>query len=907
MSVTRAERRLRNLLFLWLFLFGIGALALTALPWLHLADDLAAMPTTFAIWVGQFLLLACTWYLLGGIRDNEHCALVISWYRLIAGVAMIVLAFGLSAGSPWALAGGGVLDLVQGFLTFTFFLQARRSRALRMPLSLEAHPIVDEEPGGTESRTLRIFLAVATVCCGIFGLFLLARTFWTTAHSVEEGIGLGNAAGAYCALAFVTMMSAEAPRRRIALLDIVIAVNALGALGCFFWRFFYEAPPPYRTVLLVAGIVHLVFAVGLAVTSRWAARAERPDEYLGAWLHQTFEKFAGVVLRGNVEVVTAREIADAADARLSDLPSRSSSGIRLALMWVEVGPLFRAKPPLSRLGRLEREAYLADTHRRGYGIARDLIKVKNLVFLLYYSDARAQQEIGFTPWPERVRYQAAKQAGKLPIGPIEYPQPPVSTDISVEVCVIGSGAGGGVAAARLAEGGAEVLIIEEGPWLKRDRIVKDELTMQVRAYRDAGLQSTADMDMSILQGRCVGGGTFLNNGILFEPRPHVLENWHELGANVPAEVLAEAFARIRSDLGVLPLRDHPQLCEKGSSHFARGCTRLSLDQDWFEVNLGDCLGCGYCTSGCSLEKKQSMDRSFIPPALAAGAKLIPECRAERIEIENGFAKAVHAVRADGTAVRIRAKKVVVACGAIHSSLLLQRSGLDKNVGTRLSFNVGTWTFAEFKDPVDSFDGVQMCAYHERKRFFLETIALPPATFAAAMPGWFLDHFEKMRRYRHYAVAGVLIGSQAVGQVKMSRIPILKNFTSPARFALPPRDLRKLVDGIGVLTRVWLAAGASRVIPATYRPIELSGEDQIFAMEDLILEHEDLGTGSAHVHGGNPMSDDREIGVVNSECRLHEVRNVWIADASVFPTSPMVNPQLTIMGMADYAAARVAES
>jgi choline dehydrogenase-like flavoprotein len=238
-------------------------------------------------------------------------------------------------------------------------------------------------------------------------------------------------------------------------------------------------------------------------------------------------------------------------------------------------------------------------------------------------------------------------------------------------------------------------------------------------------------------------------------------------------------------------------------------------------------------------------------------------------------------------------------------LLLQQSGITKNVGTRISFNAGSWVFAEFPESVNSFDGIQMCAYHEASRFFTETLAMPPGAFAVAMPGWFESHFDRMRRYRHFAVAGALIPTSPVGTVKRSRLPLIGDLLPPLKFALPVTDLRRLRDGVEAVGRIWFAAGASRVIPATFQPLEFSDADQLYELESLIVEPDDLAFGSAHPQGGNPMSDDPALGAVSSDFRVHGLDNVYVVDASVFPTALGVNPQLTIMAMAHRAAARIA--
>jgi choline dehydrogenase-like flavoprotein len=292
----------------------------------------------------------------------------------------------------------------------------------------------------------------------------------------------------------------------------------------------------------------------------------------------------------------------------------------------------------------------------------------------------------------------------------------------------------------------------------------------------------------------------------------------------------------------------------------------------------------------------SVDISYIPRALQAGATLVSDCKALKITVNGSKAQAVEAMRGDGTPLTVEAKQIIVACGSIGSSLLLLRSGIIRNVGTRLSLNVRSLVFAEFSEPIDSFDGVQMCAYHERPRYILESFALPPGAFAASMPGWFRDHFDNMHAYRHFAVAGVLVGTQPVG-----RVSLVGDTRSPLSFSLPITDLRRVKDGIKQVCRIQLAAGAKRVLPATFTPAEFFDADQLDYLDELIVETDDVAIGSAHLQGGNPMSDDEQVGAVDSHFRVHGFENLFVCDASVFPTALQVEPQLSVMGLADYAS------
>lgn len=913
MRLTTRERSFLVLIKLWLIMFGLGVVVTTAAAWVEPGVSMyRAEPLLVFAWWGQVVLFLCAAYVAEGVRDNEHAAGVLWWYKVVSGAVMLLMLASRGqhlGGAVLTVVGGGLLDFVMGAATLWLWLRARRSRYQRAPLDEYAKVIPEEEPQGAPARRHRWVLATTAVICAAaaLGLFitLMALDVPKTATFM---IASGNAVGTLGALGFAGLMAADAPRRRAADLDILLLGLATGAAGLAFWALRFALPDAVRLAYgigaaALAATVAVAYGVGIA-----ARRKQRPSTFLGGFLHQRFEKFAEVLIRGDVEVLSAREITDKADEWLTKLPSRRKLAIRWALLGIELAPLLRGRLPMSRMGRIERASFFQTAFR--YGTLHDLIRIRSLILLLYYNDKEGQKQIGFVEMEDRLRYAKCLPVPTPVEPPVAIETPPASGVVTTQVCVIGSGAGGAVVAASLAQRGMKVVLIEEGPYLRRDGVKKDLLEMQTAAYRDGGLLTSADFDLSLLQGRCVGGSTFLNNGICLEVPPSVLRDWDRLGCNIPRDALAAAYLQVRDSAGIGPLLDlgqHPELVEKGSKLFVAGCAKLDKPFKWFETNLGDCKGCGYCTTGCPLGRKRSMDISYVPAAVRAGAQLFTETRAVKIDHDGSRARSVHCVTADGAPLRIDAEHVVVACGTIHSSLLLQRSGVDRNVGTRVSFNVGSWVYAEFRERVDSFDGVQMCAYHPQRGFFVETMAMPPGAFAASMPGWFEDHFDNMIRYRHFAIAGAMVGTLPVGTVKASSMPFVGDVLSPLSFKLPISDLRKLRAGVGETCKIWLAAGALRVLPATTSGAEFTHANQVERLEELVVEAEDLSFGSAHPQGGNPMSDDKAIGAVGTDFRVHGFKNLYVADASLFPTSLGVNPQLTIMAMAHMAAERIAKS
>jgi choline dehydrogenase-like flavoprotein len=410
------------------------------------------------------------------------------------------------------------------------------------------------------------------------------------------------------------------------------------------------------------------------------------------------------------------------------------------------------------------------------------------------------------------------------------------------------------------------------------------------------------------------------------PGRNTLRSWDALGAHVDSEHLAASYNAVEAVIGVKAL--HASLSPKAlvPPHSPGGTNGDELLAGWqalltqghgdptfsnglFRVNFTECLACGYCNFGCPYERRMAMLETYLLQAVAHGARLIPECHVDRINSTRGRAEGVGCTMADGRQLRVHATTVVVACGAVGSSVLLFNSGISRNVGSRFSCNIATPVLAKFPRRLDAFEGLQMTAYVDAGDFLLESTFSPPMAFAAVLPGWFEAHFDRMRDYSHFAGAGVVLGTEANGRIK--RLSARRDLFGPVNFRLSRTDLNTLKRGMALLAQVHFAAGADAVYPGTFLDHEMPaarfaprGKVDRDAIERhiaaIVQEPEDLVLNTAHPQGGNPMSNARDVGAVDSTFRVHDYANLFVCDASVFPTSIGINPQLTVMALADYA-------
>lgn len=649
---------------------------------------------------------------------------------------------------------------------------------------------------------------------------------------------------------------------------------------------------------LMFGIASLVVCAVTIVFHSRALRARFNLHFLSGRQALAFQALAGVTIVGrDYQILSPDELTERIDSYLSSFASSRKFSLRIALLALEYIPLGFLRPPLSWMGAEDRILFIKKRFLNSKGALRDLIRgIKQMVYLVYYGDQKTNASIGYVPFEDRERFLAMKPKEDPPHLKVVNS----TTDITTDICIIGSGAAGAVLAYNLAKRtNRKVTILERGSYVVPQRdFTNRETDMLPMLYADGGLQLTQDFDLAILQGTCVGGTTVVNNGICFRVPDDVLSEWDGIGASVDRKLLADSFSDVEKIIRVKEL-DH-DLAGKGSNKFVEGCERLNLEVQWVHTNFEECVGSGYCNLGCKYNRKLSMLLNYLPMAVELGVGIVPDCTVEKIETSGSKATKIICSGKHKNKYTVTANTVVVAAGAIASSGLLMKSGIRKNVGTRVSFNIATPMHAEFAEKLNTFDGVQMCCYLKEQDCLLETTFNPPAASALIMPGWFEEHTTRMQRYPFLATAAPVVGSKPNGKIRRSIFGSVD-----VDYTMDSDDLMRLKKGMKLLSKVFLASGATCVMPSMFETIEIRSESDLQKIDDHIQKPEDVALSSAHPQGGNPMSNDPGIGVVDTNFKVHGFDNLYVCDASIFPTSVRVNPQLTIMAMATYAAQRIA--
>ena len=572
-------------------------------------------------------------------------------------------------------------------------------------------------------------------------------------------------------------------------------------------------------------------------------------------------------------------------------------------------------------GLAERTAIVHAISDSGAEAKLGVRQLRALTFLFFYA---LPDETGHNP-----NWDALAYPGPLSPPPSDADAPKtialesVSGEQAVldaDVCVIGSGAGGGVIAAELARSGRRVLVLEMGQYRNEADFKQLELPGMLELYLGGGLTASEDGSISIFAGSTLGGGTVVNYMNCIRTPDHIRREWAEMGVTgIDEPEYGEHIDAVWERLGVTSSatshnRTHKKLIE--------ACERLGYPHRDLTRNVDssceDPRVCGYCAFGCQKGCKQSTMKTFLQDAADAGARFLVGARAERILTSDGRASGVQAtvVQGDGTStsVRIDAPAVVVACGAIESPALLLRSGIGgEAAGKHLRLHPAGVVLGVYEQPIEGWIGQIQSALSDEfvgcdgdHGFLIEAIGLTPALQAMSLP--FVDgedHKRTLSRIFKYSAPFISVArDHGEGEV------VIDDYgRAVTRWSFDDVDARLFRRAMVELSKLHRAAGAKEMMSFHQRRISWrEGEDfdaYLREIEEGSLEANDIAVFTAHQMGSCRMGSDPSDSVADGRGELHDCKGVWIGDASAFPTAPGVNPMISIMSLAHRTAAMIA--
>jgi choline dehydrogenase-like flavoprotein len=453
--------------------------------------------------------------------------------------------------------------------------------------------------------------------------------------------------------------------------------------------------------------------------------------------------------------------------------------------------------------------------------------------------------------------------------------------------IIGSGTAGGVLAHFLTEGGVKCLLLEAGQGYNVQTYPDSELEGTSELYWNGGMDVCQDGRLVLLRAKCVGGGSIINQCLLDRFDQPAFLTWKNASgvSFFSEEAMTPHYESIESKLSIQKVsREH---FNKNAETFVRGFKALGFG--WMPLTRGqtdcalelgnDCIG---CLNGCHRDSKQSIPVVFLPKAIERGLEIRPSCFVERVVPEGGQVRLL--TQGQRGRAEITTKACVLAAGALGSTQLLLASGLHKDLpylGQGFFCHPQTMIFGAFEEDVCAFKGAFQAAKSSDARLRamglkFENVFAPPASIAMLIPGYGKKHQSWMRRFKKLACMEVAIQDKSAG-----RLELRKDGTFNILKTLDQGDKKRLEDGKSIAKRALIASGAK----------------EVFASK-LVL--------GLHLMGGCAMGLDRSKSVVDEQFRVNGFQNLFIADSSIFPAAPGINPALTIMALAHRASQTLLE-
>lgn len=515
------------------------------------------------------------------------------------------------------------------------------------------------------------------------------------------------------------------------------------------------------------------------------------------------------------------------------------------------------------------------------------------------------------------------QRQPLPEGVIDTRRLEADCVVRADAVVVGSGAGGSVVAARLAEAGREVIVLEEGDYMQAYDFEEDEQALTPRLFADRGLRATTDASVVLLQGCGAGGGTVVNWMLMLRTPPEVLEEWRrEHGLSwLSEEVMEPVFERIERELHarLVPEDAH----SPSNTLLLRGAQALGWRARAAKINAKGCVRAGTCSLGCRYEAKQSALLTYLPRAFTQGARLFPATSVQRLEVVGRNAggavarKRVYAWvhRPDGRPVQLvaEAPTVVLAAGAVGTPAILERSGLGGGgVGRYLRLHPTTAVLGTYDGEVYPLAGIPqsvVCDHFLRRDrhghgFWIECPALQPGLAAAALGSFGEEHWDAMRRLRQSAAFIVLVRDGSGASGSQGAVWLDRRGRVRVSYRLTRLDLENLRAGVEAAARLHIAAGAREVLTLHTPAVRVHDETDMHGVRTASYRPNRVTLFSAHVNGTCRMGVRPTNSGTDPDGQRHGVPGLYVADGSLLPSAPGVNPQETIMALASLVAERI---
>lgn len=498
-----------------------------------------------------------------------------------------------------------------------------------------------------------------------------------------------------------------------------------------------------------------------------------------------------------------------------------------------------------------------------------------------------------------------------------------------DFCVIGSGAGGGVCALKLAEAGFVVTVLEEGPNIPQEQghggashvrkmLNEREVEMYKLLYQEGATRLTKNGGVKVLQGRCLGGGTAVNWSACLPPRLETLDEWQKRGLPFNRQNLDPYLREVVNYLPIVRNDKYNISAQK----FIQGCKdpNINIPAENLPNNTHNCRECGSCGVGCPYDRKMSGFVKWLPDAIALGASVYTDTKVDRLVGDGDRIREVHAHfidgknrRTKGTLVVKPTKGVVLAAGAIGTPGILLRSklDLDNRVGKFTHIHPVTITIGKYEEETYPAYGVPDNMWTAKFEsgptgYLIETGSFFPVLTASAT----LQHGPELHRIMrdYYPTGAISYAHHTTGfddEEKYGRVELDDNDDPRLDYKIPEANVTPMRESLVTMAEIHLAAGAKSVYIMRNPPLVIKTRADFDEIRKIDFTKPQSATiFTVHVMGGCQMNKDDKRRCVNNNFTFGKMKNLWVVDASIFPTALGANPQVTIYSLALWGAREI---
>lgn len=503
--------------------------------------------------------------------------------------------------------------------------------------------------------------------------------------------------------------------------------------------------------------------------------------------------------------------------------------------------------------------------------------------------------------------------------PIETLQFEADAELSCDVLIVGSGAGGGLAAGLLAAKGKDVILLEKGPFMSGPDFNEHEAEMIRKTYDKQAAFQTKSGSVTVFAGSCLGGGTTINWTGAFKTPDYVLQEWsdeHGLKFATTPEFQASfdsVFERSNVNTDNSPHNPQNAALWKGSEKLGEHVECIARNVEGCAKD-GNADSCGFCGMGCRRGNKRGTLPTYIRQAAENGARIIPGATFQKLSISNSKVTGGNALvkTANGKTIqiKIKSKQVILAAGSIHTPAILLRSGINNpGIGQNLFFHPTVGVTGIYDETIQPYLGVMMSAVNKQHMqldgnfgYWIETPPLHPGVGALALP-WEspAQHKRDLLKSGNMAAFIVLTRDKFGGRVKIDAKgnPIVEYEMS--RF-----DRDHMLKGIRKAFELHRAAGAAQVIfPHAQRKVfnlktsKVSPDAWLDRLPKWGWKANQAAIFTAHQMGTCAMGTDPSRHPVDLEGKVRGYEGLYVVDGSLLPSAAGVNPMMTIMAMAHW--------